>query len=57
MKKRLAFLVDFVQKHKVAISVGLTAAAFILLIMRNQKQLNSFLEEHNLLDAYYAIEE
>lgn len=57
MMNKIAFLKKFVSDHKVAISVGLTATAFILLIMRNQRELNAFLEEHNLVDAFYAIEE
>lgn len=57
MKKKLAFLVNFVQSHKVAFAVGLTATAFILLIMRNQRELNEFLKEHNLLDEFYALED
>jgi hypothetical protein len=55
MKRKIAFLVNFVQRHKVVIAVGMTATAFVLLIMRNQKQLNEFLKEHNLLDEYYAL--
>lgn len=57
MKKKIAFLVNFVQDHKVAISVTLTATAFILLIMRNQRQLNEFLKAHNLLEEFYALED
>lgn len=57
MKKKIAFLVNFVQSHKVAFAVGLTATAFILLIMRNQRELNEFLKEHNLLEEFYALED
>jgi len=57
MSQKISFLVNFVKKHRVAISVGLTATAFILLIMRNQSELNKFLDEHNLTDQYYAIKE
>lgn len=57
MPKKIEFLKNFVQTHKVAIAVGMTATAFILLMMRNQKELNKFLESHNLLDEFYAIEE
>lgn len=56
MKKKIAYLANFVQKHKVALAVGMTASAFVLLIMRNQKQLNEFLKEHDLLDEFYALE-
>ena len=56
MKTKLAYLVKFVQRHKVAIAVGMTATAFVLMIMRNQKELNKFLEAHGLMDEYYALE-
>ena len=56
MSNKIKFLVNFVKEHKVAISVGMTATAFILLIMRNQSQFNEFLKEHDLLDEFYAIE-
>lgn len=57
MKKKIAYLVKFVQKHKVAIAVGMTATAFVLMMMRNAKQLNAFLEAHGLTDEYYSISE
>lgn len=57
MKAKIDFLVNFVKKHRVAITAGLTATAFILLMMRNAKHLNEFLKEHNLLDVYYALDE
>lgn len=57
MNAKIAFIKNFVRTHKVAITAGLTATAFILLIMRDRRELNKFLEEHNLLEAYYAIED
>ena len=57
MKNKIAFLVKFVQKHKVAIAVGMTATAFVLMMMSQTKQLNAFLKEHNLFDEYYSIGE
>jgi hypothetical protein len=57
LQKRFAFLVNFVQRHKVALAVGVTSAVFVAMIMRNQKALNEFLKEHNLLDEYYALNE
>lgn len=57
MQKKIAFLKKFIKDHRVAIAVGLTATAFILLIMRNQRELNAFLEQHNLLDEFYALED
>jgi hypothetical protein len=56
MTKKLEFLKKFVSDHRVALSIGVTATAFVLLIMRNQKELNKFLEDHNLLEEYYALE-
>lgn len=55
--KKLALLKKFVADHRVAIAVGMTATAFVLLMMRNAKELNAFLEEHNLTDKYYGEEE
>ena len=57
MTKRLAFVKKFIETHKVAIAVGMTATAFLLLIQRNQREFNNFLAEHNLLDEFYAIED
>lgn len=57
MKRKIAFLVRFIQRHKVAIAVGMTATAFVLVMMRNQKQLNEFLAAHGLTDEYYALSE
>jgi hypothetical protein len=57
MKTKIAFLVNFVRRHKVAIAVGMTATAFVLIIMRNQKELNKFLEAHGLMDEFYALED
>ena len=57
MYAKIEFLVKFVKTHCVLIAVGMTATAFILVMMKNQKELNEFLTEHNLMDAFYAIEE
>ena len=57
MSKKMEFLKKFVTDHKVALAIGVTATAFILLIMRNQRELNKFLEEHNLLEEFYALED
>jgi hypothetical protein len=57
IKKKLAFLKAHVEDHKVGYAVGMTAAAFILLLMRNQKLFNDFLKEHDLLEKFYAIED
>lgn len=57
MKAKIEFLVNAIKKHRVAVAVGLTATAFVLLMLRNAKQLNAFLEEHGLTDEYYKIEE
>lgn len=57
MNAKIAFLKKFVKDHKVAITAGLTASAFLLLMYRNAKVLNAFLEEHGLTEAYYSIDE
>lgn len=51
---KFAKLKKFVADHRVAIAVGMTATAFVLLMMRNAKELNAFLEKHNLMDEYYG---
>jgi hypothetical protein len=55
--KKLAFLKKFVSDHKVAIAVGVTSAVFIALMLRNARVLNAFLDEHNLTDVYYSLED
>jgi hypothetical protein len=57
MKAKIALLKNFIQDHKVAVTAGVTSAVFILLIMRNQKMLNEFLEKHGLLEEFYALED
>ena len=46
----------FVHNHKTALIVTATSTAWIALMMRNAKELNAFLAEHNLLDEYYQPE-
>ena len=43
----------FVSDHRVAIAVTMTNAVWITLTVRNAKELNRFLEKHNLLSEYY----
>jgi hypothetical protein len=54
---KIEFLKKFVQNHKVAIAITVTATAFIVMIMRDQKALNKFLDEHGLADEYYALKD
>lgn len=55
MKTKIAFLRNFVSTHRVSIAVGMTALAFVLLLMKNQKELNEFLEKHNLTEEFYNL--
>lgn len=57
MTAKLAFLKKFISDHRVAIAAGLTATAFILLMHRNAKVLNAFLDEHGLTEEYYSLED
>lgn len=57
MKNKIAFLKNYIETHKVGVTFGVTAAAFIALIMANQVKLNKFLKEHDLFDTYYQIED
>lgn len=57
MSKKIAFLKKFVEDHKVGLAVGMTALAFVLLMMKQTKEMNKFLEEHGLLEEFYALED
>lgn len=56
IKKKIASAKMFVHNHKTALTVIATATPLIALQVRNASILNEFLEEHNLLDEYYAID-
>lgn len=47
----------FVSKHRVAIAVTITAAVAVKWQMNTAKQWNAFLEDHNLLEEFYALAE
>jgi hypothetical protein len=53
MKNRIATVKKFAQDHKTALTVAATATPFVLLMMRNAKYLNEFLDERGLSDEYY----
>lgn len=55
MSKILTPVKNFVVDHKVAIAITITAAAGLALVARNQTITNKFLEEHDLLEEFYAI--
>lgn len=57
MKQKFALLKNYIETHKVGVTFGVTATAFIALIMANQVKLNAFLKEHDLFDTYYKIED
>lgn len=52
MKKSLASAKKFISNHRVLIASGLTAAAFLALMWRNAREIESFMAEHNLLEEY-----
>ena len=56
MSKKLAFLQQFISKHRVALAIGMTATVFIAVNLRTAKLLDEFLKEHDLYDEYHAIE-
>jgi hypothetical protein len=57
MKNKIAATKKFVSDHRVAIAVLTTTTVLVSLQVRNAKVLNEFLKEHNLYDAYYAMDE
>lgn len=42
----------YLVKHRAKIAAGMTAAAFLTLMYRNARQLETFMAEHNLTDEY-----
>ena len=50
--KKIESVKKFVSNHKVLIASGLTATAFLVLMYRNARQLETFMADHNLLDEY-----
>jgi len=51
---KLAAVKKFVSENKVAITATAVAIAASALVVRNQKLVNEFLTEHDLLDEFYA---
>lgn len=51
---KLASVKKFVSDNKVAIIASAAAIAATALVIRNQKVVNEFLEEKNLLEEFYA---
>lgn len=56
-KNKINTAVVHVHRNRGKYAAATTAAAFLVLMNRNAKVLNEFLEEHNLLDEYYAPED
>lgn len=52
MKKSAASVAKFISKHRVLIAIGMTTTAFLLLMRRNAKEIETFMAEHNLSDEY-----
>lgn len=51
---KFAAVKKFVTENKVAITATAVAIAATALVVRNQKIVNEFLEEHNLTEEFYA---
>jgi len=49
--------IAFARRHRTAITVVATATPLIALHVRLTGEMNTFLEEHNLLDEYYKTDE
>lgn len=49
--------VEFVNKHRFAIGVAVGLSAGLSLVVRNQRMINEFLEEHDLIEEFYFIPE
>lgn len=54
LKKKLRAVRNHVRSNRGKYAAGATLAACIALQLRNAKELNRFLAEHDLLDKYYA---
>lgn len=58
MRNKIHQLRNHIHNHRGAYASLATTAVFATLITRNAKILNEFLEEHDLMEAYYGtIEE
>lgn len=45
---------EFVTNHKTAVAVAITATAGLVIIRRNQREFNEFLDSKGLTDEFYA---
>ena len=54
MKNKITAVKNFVVENKVAIAATAVAISATALVVRNQRIVNEFLEEHNLLEEFYA---
>lgn len=54
MKTKIQNLRNHIHNHRGAYSSLATTTVFAALLMRNAKILNAFLEEHDLMEAYYG---
>jgi hypothetical protein len=51
--KKIESLWKYIVLHRGAVIGGLTASAFLLLMYRNARQLETFMKDHGLLDEYH----
>jgi PHD/YefM family antitoxin component YafN of YafNO toxin-antitoxin module len=57
VKNALSKTKNFVVQHRTAVAVTATATAAAVIIYRNQKQFNQFLDSKGLTDEFYKIPE
>jgi len=52
VKAKVLSLWKFLVKHRAKLAAGMTASAFLILMYRNARQLETFMADHNLTDEY-----
>lgn len=57
MKTKFVNLMDHVHRNRAKYAIAGTSAMFITLMRYNAQEVNAFLEEHDLLDKYYQMDE
>lgn len=59
MNKKFASMKEFVKRNerRILITTSVVGIAGTALMVRNQRVVNEFLKEHDLLDEFYTLEE
>lgn len=52
MRKSIVAAQKFISNHRVLLASGLTAAAFLALMWKNAREVESFMDKHGLKDEY-----